>query len=587
MEPKIVASSRRDDSGFTLVELMVAMMVITAVLLLLMAVQTSALVTTVQARQRTEGSAVANGVMEELRALPYLVLSKGLKSAPVGDPNVNTGNLVLAGGVTEPLVTDSGQAVTYPPLSGAGGTNKTIVPDPASPGRVFTTRTYVSRSTQTASNVLTLTVITTWTRVGNGAAGSVVMRSEAYAPSGGCGDMANQPFLGACQALLASNGGSNGPAVYFTGATPFGSPAVPGIVPVLPGSTVVSASMVVAKSGVGITSQQSSAITSTVTHARSLAEDSTGTLASSGDVPAAVNTSSNDVGSTGAAPANPPDVVVSGSVSPVPVTSIPSGPWALSLAAGSGVSGVAKASTVASCAAGIPAAQPCGAVTTSGGAASSAALIVAGTTNFPIATFATGTSSAFGGRFTTTPGTVSVGCTALTGAGCISAGAQRTLGASTFAAGPWTSPSAPTSLVQLAGGYTDSVRVERGVSQLATTATMTRTGTLTYWNGTALQSVTITPSLSANYTTAGVSWTAGAFTVAAVSTISITPAGALPLSPDAACATSPCSIDANAGSITIATTYTLTEGATVSAFVATTVLGDSHADAAYKAAPVA
>ena len=218
------AGLRSDESGFTLMELLVAMMVISAVLFSLMAVQTSALVTTAQTRQRTQGTAVANQIMEQLRALPWASLSKGMNAAFVsasgGDPNVAGTRLKppADAAIDEPLVTSTDQATNRAPLSGAGGSNKTVESDPAVPGIRYTSRAYVTRSTQTAANVLTLTVITSWRANQTGVAKHVVLRSQAFAPTGGCGDSSNQPYLGACQALLSGDAGATGPTVTVTAA---------------------------------------------------------------------------------------------------------------------------------------------------------------------------------------------------------------------------------------------------------------------------------------------------------------------------------------------------------------------------------
>lgn len=48
-----------------------------------------------------------------------------------------------------------------------------------------------------------------------------------------------------------------------------------------------------------------------------------------------------------------------------------------------------------------------------------------------------------------------------------------------------------------------------------------------------------------------------------------------------------CTIDADTGSITVAVTWTVTDGGAASAFTAATVLGGTRASAAFKAAPSA
>ncbi|MFI2752064.1 prepilin-type N-terminal cleavage/methylation domain-containing protein [Cellulomonas sp. P22] len=582
--------SSRSDDGFSLIELIVAMMVITGVLLVLMAVQTSALVTTAQSRQRTQATAVSNQIMEELRALPWLVLNKGLHpnfaAAAGGDANISSGRFRPTVGATldETLVTTSTQATDVPPLSGTGGSNKVISVDPSNAATVFTSRVYVTRSAATQPNVLTLTVVTTWTRSGRTTTGFVVTRTEAYAPAGGCGDVSNQPFLGACQALFSSSGGADGPSVTVTGgaAGPSPTPAPVGAVPVLPGSPVITATMSLGKAGSSVSSQQASTTDSQVTQAGVLLQGVDPEVPIGTDGFAKVlNSASNDVGASGAAPASPPD---STGVSSSASLSAGSGPYTLSFAAGGGVSGVAKASTTTSCATGIPSAQPCGAATVTGGTPSSVSFSVGATTMGVVSVAGGGTSKTFGARFGTTAGGVPVGCTVLTGSGCASAGAERTVGTMSFGTAAWVAGSAPNGLVRVTG-YHDSARVERGVSQPVVDGVATRSGLVSYWNGTAYTDLTLGPLTNQTAVSAPVTWTAAGVTVTAQATVVITPSMSIASNPDVACKTDGCAIDTSAGDVTVAVTYTLTDATGSTAFTAATSLGTSHVNASYKAAP--
>src|SRR5665648_1192881 len=69
--------TRPDDEGFTLVELIVAMFVIAIILTSLAMVQTRAMVTIAQAKERQQATALANQTLEQLRALPWDTLKKG------------------------------------------------------------------------------------------------------------------------------------------------------------------------------------------------------------------------------------------------------------------------------------------------------------------------------------------------------------------------------------------------------------------------------------------------------------------------------------------------------------------------------
>ncbi|MCC2314815.1 type II secretion system protein [Cellulomonas xiejunii] len=576
------------DDGFTLIELVVAMMIITMVLVSLMMVQVSALVTTAQTRQRSLGTAVANQVMEELRALPHLVLSRGLHTSfqSAGpDANVSAGRLrpPSSPAINEALVLTSSQVTDAPPLSGPGGSNVTRQTDPSIPGVEFVSRAYVSDNPATADGVLTLTVVTSWTANRTGTPRSVLLRSEAYAPQGGCGDNANMPFLGACQALFSASGGSVGPVTSLTPAAfdPVGGGVAPG--ELLPGAVHSSGTVTAAGTGVGVTSQQTTSTESSVAMPTSsfAPPDAAVPQVTSGGAKLH-NGASDDVGASGAAPSNPPAQSAVGTASPITISG---GGVTLRLTAGSGVSGAARSSMVASCASGIPAGQGCSGATVTGGTATSAGMEVAGQA-FTLADVGAGASSSFGARLTTAAGATGIGCTVLDGAGCVAAGSSRSIPTAVFGAAPWAGGAAPTGLVRLTSAYTDSVLVQRGKLQPVTTATRARSAVLAYWNGTGYSSVNVNATTSATYVGGTTTWTGGGWTVTATPTVTITPAMSMTDNLDpVACTGEGCSISADAGSVNVAVRWTATDGAAQVAFVATTSLGTSQADAAYRAAP--
>ena len=585
-----VPRARSDESGFTLVELIVAMFVITAVLLGLMALQTGAMVTTAQTRQRAQATAIGNQVMEQLRALPWLTLSKGVSATvAASDPNINSGRFRPAVGSTidEVLVSSSSQVSTAVPLSGVGGTNISKDSDPSIPGVVFTSRVYTSRTTAAGADALTLTVITTWTANKSGKAKYVVLRSEAYAPAGGCGDATNQPFLGACQALLSANGTANGPAVQITPASVVAGPTVdPATTTLLPGDATSIAGFSLAQITTGVTSQQSTNVESAVLQAgSSLTTTDTTAAPIAGGGSKISNQASNDVGSSGAAPANPPDQSSTGA--PASASVAPTKDLSMSLTAGGGVSGVARATTVAACYAGIAAGSPCASADATGGS-DSTVVFNAKTTPLRLVTLTGGgTSKAFGGRFTTTGGATTVGCTALSGAGCVAGGSQRSVGTVTVGSVSWSGGKAPSGLMSVSG-YADSVRVERGDAQHTAAATTSRTGAVQYWNGTGYSNLSLATTTSVSVSTGTVTWSQSGVDVSAKGSLVITPATSTLKNVDAVkCSGEGCSIDADTGTVTLSVTYTVTASGDTRAFTVSTTLGTSRANAAFKAAPSA
>lgn len=577
----------RANAGFTLIELVVAMMVIVMVLLALVAAQAAALVTTAQTRQRTQATAIANQTMESLRALPWLVLNRGLNSnfvaASGGDANVSSGRLRPAASPTidEALVTDSSQATDKRPLSGTNGTNLTVSTDPSTPGITFSTRVYVTQpATGTAIN---LTVITSWTQKQRTLSKSIVVRSQAYAPDGGCGDAANQPFLGACQAIFSADGGMTAPSIAVSPAnTDPTLPPVPGT-PVLPGSTYGSAVAASAATGSASTSQQSVSVQADAVGGSSTLTplDPAATVVTTGGA-RLVNRASNDAASQGAAPPNPANVTATLASTASTITSTAS---SLTLTPASGASATLRSSMTTSCQTGVPAGEGCASTTVSGGTGSSAELSV-GSQAFGLAAFAVPTTSTFSARFIRNVGTTAVGCTVLTGPGCASGGATRTTsGTSAFGTGPWSAGAAPSGLVTITG-LGDSVLAQRGLSQPGTALTASRTGTIKYWNGSTYATVTLSPTSSGTFHTSTVTWTSGGLSVQATATVTVAASSsAVQASDPTACLTAACSISGDSGTITVTTNWLVNDGATQYGLAASAFCGTTRATASFKAAP--
>ena len=79
------------EAGFTLVEVMVAAGILLTALVAMAYTMTVALSYTAFSRQRQGATGLANQTMEQIRALPFDVLKKGLSNADLtggGDPNI-------------------------------------------------------------------------------------------------------------------------------------------------------------------------------------------------------------------------------------------------------------------------------------------------------------------------------------------------------------------------------------------------------------------------------------------------------------------------------------------------------------------
>jgi prepilin-type N-terminal cleavage/methylation domain-containing protein len=77
------------EEGFSLVEVMVAMMVLVVVMFSVTYVLVNSLADTAYARQRSEATNLANQTIEEIRALPWSTINQGMTATDlIGDANV-------------------------------------------------------------------------------------------------------------------------------------------------------------------------------------------------------------------------------------------------------------------------------------------------------------------------------------------------------------------------------------------------------------------------------------------------------------------------------------------------------------------
>lgn len=599
---RIFARRSGDDAGFTLMELIVAMVIISVVLIGLVGLQTSAMVTVTHAKQREQATAVANQVLEQLRAMPWATLSKGLNpsfaSAAGGDPNVSGAMLHPSAqpAINEVLKTDSSQLTTVPPLSGAGGTNLSSFTDSATRGITYNARSYVTTPPSATAGILQLTVIVTWSEIArNGHTRSTVARTQVYSPVGGCGDAATQPFLGACEAQLSASSAAQPVTIGVTGADPATGVSAPTL-EVIPGSGIYSASVSLGGTSSTTTSQQATSTVAVTKFPGATTASASGPLSSSGGTSVRAGASTD----TGAANADPPNAGPTSATGTATSLAAVGTSGSLTLVPTSGAVGVTSAATTVGCGGVAAANQPCNTATVSGGSAATGLVLNAGGTNLQLVSAgAAPAGSAWSARFISTGGAGATGCTSLTGAGCAASGAARSSVSATV--GP-TSGSTTNGLVQVTG-YSDSIRSELGASQLNVSPTASRSASVSYWTGTGY-STPVTITASTTLSVAGdshyaggpptgpltASWTAAdGSVVTAVGSVSISPTVVTRVATDPSCVVSACRLTSTQPSVTVSVVYHVSNAAlgVGYSFIVTTDLGSSRSTVEYKAAPSA
>ena len=578
------------DDGFSLIELVIAMMVIATVLLLLMAVQTSALATITQAKQRQQATSFGNAAMEQLRALPWRSLQQGnhanFVAASGGDVNVSSTLLAPPGSpaISETLLTSASQATDIPPLSGPGGTNRFIKTDAGTGNLQFEVRSYVTRGVTSAGAVsvgdepINLTVIVSWVPRNSSRLSTTVVRSEAFMPWGGCGDPSNTVFLGACQAVYASSATTNGVSVTISPAS--ADPSLPAPSGGLLGSNTLSSSIQYGTASSSMSSQQTTSVSGTASQP-SLGwrlNDASDAKSLGGEV--STLNAVTDIGGTSTTSSDPAPITLSGGVtSALSIAGVPAG-IALTVQPGTGTS-VVRSSTVKPClgippAPATPSGQPCGEGAVHGAPDSGIALTVGGGTfdvfrvqNYGIDSRAT--------RFSGL-GSAPVGCAGTLGTGCAAADARRTLGLVSIGS----TGSAP--LVKIAG-FSDLLLLDYGVGAMSNAPKRTMSGVITHPGGTCvIGTACLTPTAPIVFPET--SWVSGGTTIRVRGQIQMSTGSELRMNLDPSCRTDTCSLSAESGQISVMLTYVFETGALKQALSVTSNLGSSRANVQYRAAPL-
>jgi prepilin-type N-terminal cleavage/methylation domain-containing protein len=605
------------DQGFTLVELVVAMMIMAVILFLLIGIQIQAATTIKDAKMRQQATALANESLEQMRAIPWLVLKRGMYSnfdaVSGNDPYVTGSTLTVAGQTFTLRVAPAGagdQQLTpqaWPPLFDTTGSHKRVRPDPALTGTMFTVRSYVTTPLDNSPDAVGLAVVVTWQDT-RGVTRETVVSAPSFAALACSTDPNRSPFAGACQARLTA--GSSTGSVSSNIAAWNTDTNAPAGVPVIPGTDVYSFSVSTASVGATSVSEQTTFVTGSIRYGNAVARGNPNDTFPSENS----NTlghfdlgASNDPLVPGAPPKNPAPLDINPVANEEPFLVMNNG-GSPELRGRSDFRrpGDALVSATVSCRTGIPAGQPC-AYATLGNRTPD--------TNFEASSnfflqfesdlirlmrrlneSGGNTDAAWAGRFTSAAGTAAVGCTVLTGPGCVSAGAERNLGTiafgTIFAATTWSGGNTDVVRVE---NYQDSVRVERGHNgtQKNSPAVVTRSGTLRYWNGSSMATLNITPDTNTTVSLGTGTWTSnnGNHSMELVGgQVQITPAERPAVSnPDANCITAECQVFASSGTIVVSMEIIIRTPSypTGYAIMVTSVINPVSASAVYKDAPPA
>lgn len=575
-----------DDSGFTLAELLVVMVILGGCLLGLLAVQVSALRTVTVAKERQQATALTTRTMEQQRALPYDVVTAGLNTGDLaGDANITAGRLRPAGypnTIDELIVAGGSQATAplFPHCQQGAGTRVRGVQY-----RVCSYITLVSPTAGDTSKGYWLTVITTWRSNATQARTiTVSTRSQVFSPAG-CLSTATRPFSGPCQAFHDGTAGSQAGGLTLTGSVEGAR--------LLPDNPMITGRIDLHQVTASVQSQQVVSVQASALTSGAGLVDGTSPAPSTGARTATSGAATDPDASAASVPSSSTVTQSASTLNSAGTSST------FHLQPGHNDSGASVSTTRADTTAGCQ--DLSGTAVTSGQACGSSRLTPTSGTQAMTLDYGQGIpigsveppgssvpSRSFAARYLTPGGTY---CPTASGAGCLSAGTSRALGTASVGGLPSAATGRPAGFgpaMVSVSGYTDTATAAAGLGVESPAASATRAGTLSYWNGTGYTTVSLSSGSTGDYSMGPVeaSYDVDGETVLIRMTgsIAVRPGGPAAAAGPATCQPQPCVRSSSSGTVVGSVLYELFRGATVVGhFTATLNLGSSAARATYRA----
>ncbi|WP_062316489.1 type IV pilus modification PilV family protein [Demequina maris] len=600
---------RGGEGGFTLVEVIVALFVLAVVILAIIFVQTRALVTNADSQARQAATAAANQAMEELRAMPWDYLRRGLYSgwnASGSDPFVTGADAIRVDGVDYDLIVGTTGAdqdpasFAWPPLFDDTGANVQTLSSGSGNGAEIVLRAYTTDDINGQSGAVGLLVVASWDKVSNGNPELTVITSTAYSPTGGCGDPTQSPFLASCQASFeASAQTANVEIAALANNLTDGDAS-----PILDGSIFHFMHVETGSTAARVTSQQVSNTSAFATSGGVEWDDDVLSTApaSQGWVNgySQFSVRASDDTTAGADPANPGIVTGTGAAS---TSAISAAPFTLNARSDESRSASVFASTTTSCATGllldVTPTAPCASSSLGANASGTGymALDIDGSVLTLARIDASGLYSrdnAWAARFATVAGNSSVKCQVVTGtdSGCVSAGAQQSVGDIVVGAGDWDAAGITDGLIKI-DGYSDSALAYRGVgyqSESTAPSQLSRSASISYWDGSGYSPLGAVPAgATAAEDIAAATWTLPGATITATGGVQVTEGVTKEAVPLNCQGDAGCTVSASNGLVIATVTYEI-EPAGSSTFTAwaltvKTYINGSEATTAYREAP--
>jgi len=212
-----------DEGGFTLIELMVAVTVLMVALVSLAYLVLIGFSDIALARQRQGANGLANQTLEQVRALPFDTLKKGLSNADL-TASTTTGNASFDPNIIKNGTCGAPTVYCYKGEAIPRGANPNVVPLVPHQQKLkigstsYTIRTYVTYYNNiTTNNTFRVTVEVTWanSQIG-GVSNKVTAQTIAFSGTG-CLSTSTHPFAAPCQPFFYGSGTWDAATVTMTG----------------------------------------------------------------------------------------------------------------------------------------------------------------------------------------------------------------------------------------------------------------------------------------------------------------------------------------------------------------------------------
>src|SRR5690625_4641063 len=280
------------------------MFIIGGVLLSLVTLQTKAMVSIAQAKERQQATAIANEVLERLRALPWEVVSRGTARNALDSALFVSGDKLtieaenISGEILVQNADDESEVFINSPLNGEDGTNVTTYFDPTGINE-FQAHVYVT-APQGSDGPLNLVVVVTWEANDRSMQRSVVAHTSTFNTESGCGADAIRPYVTACQDFYIASSVTTMPSITITGVdaveTPEDEATTPERSSILAGSPISVVSVSGASIAVNIDSAQATKVKATGTPGSFSISDISGEEVATSDLSNVLAEDTNAVG---------------------------------------------------------------------------------------------------------------------------------------------------------------------------------------------------------------------------------------------------------------------------------------------------